>query len=199
METGDEGVFNEAIEEDARNAREEPFRKIDLADVDRALDDLGRTADQTVAKLRNAERVCAIVADALRRQMAFWKDQVTVTMNRREVEEMEVMLRSIGGAETPAVEAAKPTPYSPLEVAVAMSLYSYNVSPYERVMAVHRHFKGKCMEPEDLFEILHGYRLAFAATELPAQSAEVYVQHALARYGEEARARVAANLGRMPT
>ena len=85
--------------------------------------------------------------------------------------------------------------YSPIEVAVALSLYGYNVSPAIRTMRLVRHFNGDCMEPEDLCQILSGERVAYAATELPQPTAEVYVAHALEHYGAEARERVRVNRG----
>lgn len=81
--------------------------------------------------------------------------------------------------------------YKPIEVAIALSLYAYNVSPHERAAKLHAHFAGKCM---DLLELTHivGSRGAYLATELPFPTAEVYVHYALERYGQEARDRVAA-------
>ncbi len=76
---------------------------------------------------------------------------------------------------------------------MALSLYGYNVSPGERAEAIYRHFNGDCAEPEDLLAIMKSPRLAFAATELAAPSAAVYVQQALDMYGQEARERCQAN------
>lgn len=80
------------------------------------------------------------------------------------------------------------TEYSPMDVAVALSLYGYNVSPEERSLKVFDHFNGDCAEPVDLLRIcLHSP--AYIATEMAYPSAKVYVDHALERYGEESKER----------
>lgn len=84
--------------------------------------------------------------------------------------------------------------YSPLEVAMALSLYSYNVSPVERAQKLYDHFQGDCVELEDLVNIIM-LEPANLATALAAPTAKVYVDHALDRYGVEALERVVANLG----
>ncbi len=86
------------------------------------------------------------------------------------------------------------TNYTPIETAIALSLYAYNVSSAERAQKIYDHFQGDCMEIEELTDILI-HRGAYLATELPFPSAQVYVNHALERYGEEARQRVEANGG----
>lgn len=83
--------------------------------------------------------------------------------------------------------------YTPLEAAIAVSLYGYNVSPTTRAIKLHKHFDGLCADMETLVDIL-STRLAFWATELAMPTAQVYVEHALEKYGEEARVRVAAEL-----
>ena len=76
--------------------------------------------------------------------------------------------------------------------AIALSLYSYNVSVAARARAIHDHFKGACMEMSDLEHALAG---PHAMTELPFPSAEIYLQHAMDRYGEEAAIRVRVERG----
>lgn len=83
-----------------------------------------------------------------------------------------------------------PTQYSPLAVAIALSLYAYNVSPDVRAKKLYDHFAGACLDLEDLVRAMEGNQLAYAATELPIPTARVYVQHALDRYGQEAQSRI---------
>ena len=83
--------------------------------------------------------------------------------------------------------------YEPIEVAVALSLYGYNVSPGRRAEKLYSHFEGACAEPDELLSYMETPRLAFAATEMAQPTAEVYIMHALERYGQEARERVEAN------
>ena len=80
--------------------------------------------------------------------------------------------------------------YTPIEVAIALSLYFYNVSPMERAKRLYEHFNGACA---DLDELSWLCSLAWGITELAYPTAKVYVQHALERYGEEARERVRVN------
>ena len=82
--------------------------------------------------------------------------------------------------------------FSPIEVAIALSLYGFNVSPMERAKAIYDFFEGDCAELDTLVWILRE-RVAFVATELDYPSAEVYVSHALERYGAEAKERCKAN------
>ena len=80
------------------------------------------------------------------------------------------------------VEAAPPE-LRPIDVAVALSLYQYNVNPGDRALAVHRHFEGNCAGVAELIrQVSRGY----GPTELAPPSAKVYVDQAIARYGEEA-------------
>ncbi len=79
--------------------------------------------------------------------------------------------------------------YSPIEVAIALSLYHYNVSPLRRAERIYEHFDGACMELQELCDVFVNSPGALA-TELPYPTAEVYVQHALETYGREAVQRV---------
>ncbi len=90
--------------------------------------------------------------------------------------------------------------YTPIETAIALALYAYNVSAVTRGAKLYNHFEGDCMEPEELVHVCHE-RAHAIATELPFPSAVVYVFHALEQYGEEARekVRLEENLGsRLP-
>lgn len=78
--------------------------------------------------------------------------------------------------------------YTPVEVAIALALYGYNVSPYDRAYKIYEHFDGDCAELDDLIQYMQRY--GSAPTALPFPSAEIYVQHALEKYGEEAKYRV---------
>ncbi len=79
--------------------------------------------------------------------------------------------------------------YEPIEVAIAMSLYAYNVSPMERAEKLYAHFRGACAELGKLVRVM-SESPGYAATELAFPTAELYVGFALERYGEEARERV---------
>lgn len=81
----------------------------------------------------------------------------------------------------------------PLDVAVALSLYAYNVNSHERAKLVYDYFDGECMELSDMISLFDKCP-AYIATELPAPSARVYVDQAIKRYGEEARNRNQINL-----
>lgn len=82
----------------------------------------------------------------------------------------------------------------PLTVCVAVSLYGYNVPPGERAHKLYDHFNGHCAELPDLLAMMQTNRLAYWATELACPTAAVYVEHALERYGEEAKDRVRINM-----
>ena len=83
-------------------------------------------------------------------------------------------------------------PYSPIETAVALSLYGYNVSPMVRAERLYNQFAGNCAELSDLlFTLTHSP--AYAATELAPPTASLYVKQALEEYGEEARNRCRVN------
>jgi hypothetical protein len=82
--------------------------------------------------------------------------------------------------------------YTPIEVAIALALYHYNVSPAIRAQKLWEHFNGDSMEMNELLDVLV-LSPGNLATEFPYPTAKVYVQHALERYGHEACGRVAAN------
>ena len=63
--------------------------------------------------------------------------------------------------------------YSPIAVAIALSLYGYNVPGRRRAQKLFDYFKGHCMDLEELVDVLSSSRLTFAATELPFPTAEV--------------------------
>ena len=86
---------------------------------------------------------------------------------------------------------ATPSSYSPIEVATALSLYGYNVSPQVRAQKLYDHFKGDCANLVDLVAYMNIY--GSAATALAYPTALVYLQHALDKYGEEAVQRVHIN------
>src|ERR1700692_1447106 len=79
--------------------------------------------------------------------------------------------------------------YSPIVVAIALSLYGYNVSAGERANRLYQHFNGECMDEVEMIDLFQGRRAAYVATELPYPTALVYVQHAMDRYGKEAQHR----------
>lgn len=78
--------------------------------------------------------------------------------------------------------------YTPIVVAIALSLYTFNVDPTTRATAIYEYFEGDCMELEDLITVLLE-KPHLIATELPYPSAKIYVDQALKRYGEEAKKR----------
>lgn len=85
--------------------------------------------------------------------------------------------------------------FTPVEVALALALYGYNVSPTERARLIYRHFDGRCAEEQDLVRYCVDYGTLPTAMAFP--SVEVYTRHALERYGHEARARALAEQGKV--
>ena len=88
--------------------------------------------------------------------------------------------------------------YTPIEAATALSLYGYNVSPRARAENLYYFFRHRnlpCGEPEDLLAHCQNYKNF--ATEMPHATAVLYIQHALEKYGEEARNRCRINAGGM--
>jgi hypothetical protein len=79
--------------------------------------------------------------------------------------------------------------YEPVETAIALALYGYNVSALDRAKRIYDHFNGNCAELRDLVDYMIRYGSVPTAMAFP--SVEVYVQHALETYGEEAKRRVA--------
>ena len=76
--------------------------------------------------------------------------------------------------------------YSPMDVAVALSFYSHNVSVEDRAKRLHDQFGDYC-EPID--SILLVLSRQMAPTELEPPMAAVYVAHALEWYGDDAKLR----------
>ena len=80
-------------------------------------------------------------------------------------------------------EKLSPVIYTPIETAVALSLYAYNVSPMVRAERLYNGFAGNCAELSDLLHTLV-YSPAYVATELAPPTASLYVRQALEEYGE---------------
>ena len=78
----------------------------------------------------------------------------------------------------------------PIVVAIALSLYHFNVAPGTRAQKLYDHFEGNCAELEDLLLTLTLHS-GHIATVLGYPTAKVYVQHAMDKYGDEARRRCA--------
>lgn len=76
-------------------------------------------------------------------------------------------------------------------VTVALALYDYNVSPVKRAEAIYMYFVGDCMEPEDL---VNHFANKEVITQLPMPTVKAHIMLAMQKYGDEARARVEANL-----
>jgi hypothetical protein len=98
-----------------------------------------------------------------------------------------------GCSSDPSLEPPAKEPWRPIEVAMALSLYAYNVAADKRARSIWNHFQGDCADICDLLATMRSTRVAFAATELAAPSAAAYVEQALEVYGEEARERCRAN------
>ena len=84
--------------------------------------------------------------------------------------------------------------YTPLETAIALSLFAYNVSPGERAQRLDEHLGGDYVDLSYVSN-LFSTRSVYAATELSLDVAEAYVDQALEMYGEQARERVLAERG----
>jgi len=82
------------------------------------------------------------------------------------------------------------SPVSLVINAVAMSLYQYNVQPGIRVQKLYDHFNGDCAELDELLRLVDS---TYWATEMAYPTAKVYLQHALERYGDEAKQRIRLN------
>lgn len=85
-----------------------------------------------------------------------------------------------------------------LIAATAMSLYIYNVSADKRAEKLYHHFADQglpCGDPDDF---LRWVDMPYWATEMPAPTALVYLEHAVTRYGAEAEDRLQANLQGWP-
>ncbi len=94
---------------------------------------------------------------------------------------------------TPGNRSTLPAPIEPIVVAIALSLYAYNVDPGTRARKIIEYFieRGQgCMTAEELIDYFQSRHGAYLATELPFMTAEVYVQQAMAQYGQEAAQRV---------
>lgn len=85
--------------------------------------------------------------------------------------------------------------YTPFQTALALSLYGYNVSPYDRackqmeILTVPYNMHSDDTYKDDFFsEIMSLFSLkpAYIMTELPYEEAVIYLYHALVTYGEEA-------------
>lgn len=74
--------------------------------------------------------------------------------------------------------------------ATAMSLYQYNVQPGLRAQKLYDHFNGDCAEPDELLRLIDSTNWS---TEMAYPTAKVYLEHALERYGEEAKQRIEVN------
>lgn len=99
-----------------------------------------------------------------------------------------------------ALLAEKAAGLSAFDIAVALSLYGYNVPAAERARKLYECFRDEysgqdgLMAMIDLCEIIKDRNAAYVATELAAPWAAVYVLHALERYGAEAAERNRINL-----
>lgn len=78
------------------------------------------------------------------------------------------------------------------EGAIAMSLYRYNVSPGRRATRLYSHFEGACAELDELLKMVDD---VCWPTRMAFPTARVYMEHALAVYGQEARDRILVEKG----
>ena len=78
-----------------------------------------------------------------------------------------------------------------LSTCLAISLYTYNVSPGERAEKLYKAFQGNCAEPDELLILVDNPHWA---TQMAAPTALAYLRHAIDRYGTEAQERTRVNL-----
>ncbi len=83
--------------------------------------------------------------------------------------------------------------YEPVEVAIALALYAYNVSANDRVDAMHREAGRPLRVDHQFFQMVERMGHPSVVTKLDQRNADAYVRCAMMAYGEEARCRVQTN------
>ncbi len=151
--------------------------------------DVADMSPRLVLACENAAALIAVIAPYVPGELAGAQHELGVKW-RSSQQWMENVLADLRGIMTlarssPGHELKK---MPPIVVSMALSLYAFNVRVAERARKLLDHFKGECMDLDELEDILQT-RGAYAATELPYPTALVYVQHAMERYGDEARKR----------